>query len=135
MLRQSEQHHSEQHHEAKFVDDEIDNEKHDSFAPFLKEDTSGDPVDFIDLITFEGDEELQTKCKALCRKYVHLFSDKLNAEAANIPPFDIQVDDEKWKTYSNRGAVRVQTPAKEEEINKQIQQLLAAGIIEKSPAS
>jgi hypothetical protein len=130
LLRQS-----EQHHEVQTVDDEIDDEKADSFAAFLPPDTASEPVDFISLITFEGDEELQRKCKALCRRYVHLFSDKLNAEPADIPPFDMEVDDARWKTYANRGAVRIQTPAKEAEINKQIQKLLAAGIIERSPAS
>jgi hypothetical protein len=40
-----------------------------------------------------------------------------------------------WETFRNRGPVRVQTEAKQAEIQKQLQQMLAAGIIEVSPAS
>ena len=62
-------------------------------------------------------------------------SDKLKAQSADIPPFDLEVDKSKWETFKNRGPVRVQTEAKQQEIQKQTQQMLAAGIIEKSPAS
>jgi hypothetical protein len=124
-----------QHHQAEIIDDEIDNEKTDTFAPFLQQTLSDEKVDFISLITFEGDTELKAGCEALCRKYSHLFNDTLNTEPAAIPPFNLSVDDSKWKTYSNRGPVRTQTPAKEAEIHSQVQQLLASGIIEKSPAS
>jgi hypothetical protein len=40
-----------------------------------------------------------------------------------------------WETFRNRGPVRVQTEAKQAEIQKKTQQKLAAGIIEVSPAS
>jgi hypothetical protein len=39
------------------------------------------------------------------------------------------------ETFRNRGPVRVQTEAKQAEIQKHTQQMLAAGIIEVSPAS
>ena len=56
-------------HTAVIVDDEIDDAKTDTFSPFLSPPESSPPVDFIDLITFQGDEELQRKCRALCYKY------------------------------------------------------------------
>jgi RNase H-like domain found in reverse transcriptase/Reverse transcriptase (RNA-dependent DNA polymerase)/Integrase core domain/Integrase zinc binding domain/Chromo (CHRromatin Organisation MOdifier) domain len=122
-------------HTAVIVDDEIDDAKTDTFSPFLSPTESSPPVDFIDLITFQGDEELQRKCRALCYKYKHIFSDTLNKEPADIPPFDLKVDDAKWRTYSNRGPVRVQTPAKDAEAVKHIQHLLKLGIIVASTAS
>ena len=120
-------------HVSQVVDDEIDNETTDTFFPFLPQPLD-DPDDFINLITFGGDEYFQRTCKALCLEFRDLFSDKLGKLPADIPPFDLKVDDEKWRVYQNRAPVRLQTPAKEEEINRQIQTLLAADVIEISTA-
>jgi hypothetical protein len=122
-------------HTAVIVDDEIDDSKTDTFLPFLASPESKSPIDFIDLITFEGDPDLIRRSRALCYKYKHLFSDTLHAKPADIPPFDLQVNDAKWRTYANRGPVRVQTPAKDAEAVKHITLLLALGIIVASTAS
>ena len=122
-------------HTSVVADDEIDDLKTDTFLPFLAEPESAPNIDFIDQITFEGDSDLLHRCKALCYKYKHIFSDTLNKDPADIPPFDLQVNDKNWRTYSNRGPVRVQTPAKDAAAVKHIQQLLKLGIIVKSPAS
>jgi hypothetical protein len=68
---------------ATIVDDEID-DKTDTFAPFLPPHVDSAKIDFIDLITFEGNADLQKRCRALCYKYKHLFNDKLNAIPADI---------------------------------------------------
>jgi hypothetical protein len=73
--------------------------------------------------------------KTLLTEFKDIFSDKIKAKSANIPPFDLEVDKNMWETLRNRGPVRVQTEAKQAEIQKQTQQMLAAGIIEVSPAS
>jgi hypothetical protein len=118
--------------------DEIDGDVKDMFAPFRPPtQTIGDLDDesFLAKITIEGDDKLQSAIKELCIKYKSIFSDKLSAKPASIPPFDLTVDKKLWETYRNRGPVRVQTPAKQVEIHKQVQEMLKAGIIEKSNAS
>jgi hypothetical protein len=79
--------------------------------------------------------EIQQRIKTLLIEFKNIFSDKLKAKLADIPPFDLVVDENMWETFRNRGPVRVQTEAKQAEIQKQTQQMLAAGIIEVSPAS
>ena len=89
----------------------------------------------MDRMTIEGDPELQLAIRKLCKKYKHIFSDKLDAKPASIPPFDLIVDKQKWEVYKNRGPVRVQSTVKQIEIHKQVQEMLKAGIIEKSNAA
>ena len=60
--------------------DEIDDGKIDTFAPFLAEKPSQDdlpkgPEDFLNEITFEGDESFQRKLRELCSEYSGIFSD------------------------------------------------------------
>ena len=122
-------------HLSVIIDDEINDATTDTFLPFLSPPENKSPIDFIDLITFEGDSDLVRRCRTLCYKYKHLFSDTLNKKPADIPPFDLKVDDVKWRTYANRGPVRVQTPAKDAEAVKHIELLLKLGIIVASTAS
>ena len=117
-----------------FGDEGIDYDKKDMFAPFRKSPI-GDKNDLIDKITICGTPEQQSRIKALCVKYKHIFSDELDSQPAKIPPFDLKVDKKKWETYKNRGPVRQQSPMKQEEINKQVQEMVKAGIIEKSQST
>ena len=118
--------------------DEIDNDKKDTFGPFREPDIPTDILsdeEFLSKIVVEGNAELQADIKKLLLEFKDIFSDKLRAKSADIPPFDLEVDKKMWETYRNRGPVRVQTKFKQEEIQRQTQQMLAAGIIEVSPAS
>ena len=119
--------------------DEIDNEKTDTFSPFVPEPTqSNNPPlgleDFLSLITFEGTECQIEDMKRLCRKYPDIFSDKLPAKPAKLPPFKINANKRLWCTPKNRTAVRLQTARKEREIKRFIDEMLLSGIIEKSDA-
>ena len=122
-------------------DDEIDYDKTDSFATFLKVDdiVARNPYfpdnPLLSSIQLQGDETLVTGLVALINKFSHLFSNALNPSAAEIPPFELKVNLEKWQNHKNRGPPRVQSPAKQAETAKQIDQLLAQGIIERSNAS
>jgi hypothetical protein len=123
------------------TDDEIDYEKTDSFAPFLVVEKPlsrngffpNDPL--LSAILIEGDPELTGPLVTLITKYSHLFRNELSPEPANIPPFDLVVDLEKWRNPKNRGPPRVQSPANQAETVRQIDLLLAQGIIERSNAS
>ena len=98
------------------------------FAPFREPLKSTDELpdeEFLAKIKIEGSEQLQARIKTLCLKYKGIFSDKLKAKPANIPPFELTIDKSKWETYRNRGPVRVQTQPKQVEIHKQVQEMLA----------
>ena len=75
--------------------DEIDNEKADTFSPFIPEQTQSDisPVKlekYLSSITFEGTESQIEDKKRLYRKYADTFSDKLPAKPAKLPPISDQ---------------------------------------------
>jgi transposase InsO family protein len=108
--------------------------EHDVFNDFIGEDI--DPqVDVLDSVTIEGSPVLRVKIRILLEKYRDVFATTLSTDPADIPPFELLVDKEKWESYSNRGPPRVQSPAKQAEILKQVTELLDQGIIEPSTAS
>ena len=118
--------------------DEIDNEKTDTFGPFVSGTASeGQPspdLDFLNDIVFEGDEELQDGLRGLCTEYHDIFSNNLAANPADLKPFDIKIDKAKWEVPANRGQVRPQSTRKELEIKKAIDGMLSSGVIEISTA-
>ena len=119
--------------------DEIDNEKTDTFDPFLPDKTCRDvppkrPEDFLSQITFEGDESLQEDLRLLCLKYSDIFSDELDHKPADLEPFRLDVNRDKWERTCNRGPVRPQSSKKEVEIDKALKQMLESGVIERSDA-
>jgi transposase InsO family protein len=71
----------------------------------------------------------------LCTEFRVLFSNSLSKSPAKITPFELDVDEEKWQVPANREAPRRLSPEKQAEVYKQVQELLEAGVIEKSDAS
>ena len=63
-----------------------------------------------------------------------MFATTLSPEPALIPPFELNVDKEKWEQSSNRGPPRVQSPADKPK-SQEVDELLENGIIEPSTAS
>ena len=110
-------------------DDEIDDHLNDSFSPWLDRFPSSDP---LSLIHISGDEDLQNQIRMLCNEFRDIFSDTLPDSAADIPPFELIVDDTKWASPKNRTPPRPQSTANQVDIVKQITELGNAGIIEKS---
>ena len=136
LLEQTEPLHEVYTHTPSFRADDVDCDSQDMFAPFrTPPETSTSDESFMDRMTIEGDPETQLAIRKLCKKYKHIFSDKLDTKPASIPPFDLIVDKQKWEIYRNRGPVRVQSTVKQIEIHKQVQEMLKAGIIEKSDAA
>jgi Reverse transcriptase (RNA-dependent DNA polymerase) len=64
-----------------------------------------------------------------------VLSDHLPPQPADIPPFDMVVDDVQWRVPANRTSPRPQSPAKQAAILKHITALLAQGIIEPSTSA
>ena len=116
--------------------DEIDDNTKDMFAPFrAPANTSKDKLSFIDKVVIEGSAFLQQGIRDLLAKYSSIFSDTLDVKPADIPPFDLDVDKKKWEVPRNRGPVRMQSLQKQDEIRRQIQEMIDNNIIEKSTAS
>ena len=59
---------------------------------------------------------LQSALQATCTEFVKVFNTRLLAEPAKITPMELTVDDSKWKTRANKGAVRPQSIDKQEEV-------------------
>ena len=116
------------------TDDFTLNTENDVFMDFIGEDS--DPqADLLDSVTIEGSPVLRVKLRILLEKYRGVFATTLSTEPADIPPFELNVDKEKWERFSNRNAPRVQSAAKQAEILRQVTELLDQGIIEPSTAS
>ena len=94
--------------------DEIDNDKTDTFLPFLPECIQKTapplgPEAFLSQIKIDGTEHQQFLIRQLCLKYADIFSDKLAAKSARLPPFVIKVNKRYWECSKNRTAVRPQS--------------------------
>ena len=46
----------------------------------------------LSLIHFSGDGDLQSRLRTLCTEFSNIFSNDLPKEPANIPPFNLIVD-------------------------------------------
>jgi hypothetical protein len=111
--------------------DEIDNDSKDTFSPFMNTDDTTDlENEYLTKMVIEGCEGLQDSLRKLRVKYKSIFRNSIGTEPADIPPFDHDVDIQKWEMPRNRLPVRSQV-----EILKQINIMLELGIIEKSTAS
>jgi hypothetical protein len=113
-------------------EDEIDDSRNDSFSPWINSFPDTDP---LSLIRIAGDTDQQNKLRLLCNEFRDIFSNELPASPANIPPFDLTVDDTKWKVSRNRTPPRLQSAANQADIARQIAVLEKQGIIEKSNAA
>ena len=112
-----------------YDDDDIDHDKTDTFKPWS---SSSSNTDILSLIHFSGDEDLQSRLRTLCTEFSDIFSNELPKEPANIPPFNLIVDNLKWKVGKNRAPPRTQSSVKQTELFKTLQTLISQGIVEKS---
>ena len=114
-------------------EDDIDLASIDAFSHWNTESSENIPqTDVLSLIKISGTLEFQAQLRNLCYEFQSIFSNDLVSEAAKIEPFDMIVDDAKWKVSKNHSPPRPQSPAKQAEILRQTNILLANGIIEKS---
>ena len=92
-------------------------------------------VDPLKTYQVHGPATLQVELRKLLLEYNDVFSDKLSTEAARLHPMTLEVNEEKWMTKSNRLAPRPTSTSKQEEIRKQIEQMLDQGLIRPSKAT
>jgi hypothetical protein len=69
-------------------EDEIEDSKNDSFLPWINSFPDTDPL-------------LLNKLRLLCNEFRDIFSTELPVSPASIPPFELNVDDTKWKVSRN----------------------------------
>ena len=105
-----------------------------AFEPFLTPSLSPD-LDLLSLINLSGSPAFRKRIMDLCVEFRMLFSNSLSPTPARIKPFVLVVDEAKWQVPANREAPRRLSPEKQEEVRKQVRELLQAGVIEKSDAS
>ena len=112
-----------------YDDDDIDHDKTDTFKPWSSPSSN---TDILSLIHFSCDEDLQSRLRTLCTEFSDIFSDDLPKEPATIPPFNLIVNNLKWKVGKNRAPSRTQSAVKQTELFKTLQTLICQGIVEKS---
>ena len=112
-----------------YDDDDIDHDKTDTVKPWS---TPSSDTDILSLIHFFGDEDIQSRLRTLCTEFADTFSDELPKKPANISPFNLIVDNLKWKVSKNRAPPRTESAVKQTEDFKTLQTLISQGIVEKS---
>ena len=112
-------------------EDDIDQEKTDVFSPWLPK---FDDTDVLSQLNISGDSDLQNKIRTLCAEFRDIFTNELPETPANIPPFNLIVDLEKWNKPANRQPPRKQSFPKQQELIKTLKTLQSQGIIENSTA-
>ena len=85
----------------------MDHDKTDTFKPWS---TAYSDTDILSLIHLSGDEDLQSRLRTLCTEFADIFSNELPKEPADIliPPFNLIVDDAKWKQEQSSSTISIQ---------------------------
>jgi hypothetical protein len=104
--------------------DEIDKASSDTFLPWLPRFYDTDPFSKIHVF---GDEVQRKQILDSCEEFRYIFSNELDETPAIVPPYDLKVDETKWKVRANRAQPRPQTTANQADIVTQIQTLSQTG--------
>ena len=85
----------------------------------------------------EGTPELQKDIKDLLVEFSDIFRTDVSSKHADVPAMDIKVDRQKWNSLKGVLGVspRTQSTEKNEEIQRQVEKMLAAGVIQQSDAN
>jgi len=84
----------------------------------------------------DGPPTLQDKLRKLCYEFKDIIDDKLNEHPAHVDhPMEVDVDEGAWfNNPGNRRPSRAQSAAKQHEIRRQIQKMIANRLIQPSQA-
>jgi hypothetical protein len=83
----------------------------------------------------EGSKKLRERLEKLIDKYNDIFSEQPRPTPATLEPMEFEVDYTAWQKPKNRLPPRIQTRAKEYEIERQINKMIANNIIKPSQAA
>jgi transposase InsO family protein len=87
------------------------------------------------LPAIDGTPDLKLKLRALCEKYSKVFSTTLSKDPAKVKPMVIKLQKASWEQCRTQTSARIQSALKNQEIQKQVNKLLALGVITGSQAS
>ena len=82
----------------------------------------------------KGDAQSAKLFRDLCDEYADLFRATVSSTEAQVKPFSLKVDQEKWETRGNRSPPRRLDNTREAELRRQIDLLLRLGVIRESRA-
>ena len=71
---------------------------------------------------------------SLLKEFKHIFSEELRTIPTKVEPMELNIEKDKWQTTKNSMPPRLQSRAEQEEIARQVNTMLAAGVIKPSPA-
>ena len=80
------------------------------------------------------DPKIRKLAQDLCKEYPDLFRKTVSSMEAQVQPFSLHVDHEKWRTKGNRLPPRRMDNTRESELRRQIELLLRLGVIRESKA-
>ena len=80
----------------------------------------------------QGSASLRKRILQACKEFEMIFSRSVQLEPALVPPMRLKVDRDIWEKPFNRLPARPQSTANQEEIRKQINKMLALGVIKPS---
>lgn len=110
------------------VDDDVPGSSANSESSSSEAKKPAEPI-------IQGSAEFQASMRKLIEEYSDIFSEHLRPEPADLDPMEIKIDYTKWQTNRNRGPPRTQTRAKEYEIERQINKMIANNVIKPSQAA
>jgi hypothetical protein len=87
----------------------------------------------IPMPTIEGPTSLQIDLRKLIEEYIDLLQSEVKKEAASVKPLKLNVDEKRWTTgRESQQRFRVQSAAKDKEIQRQINLMQALNLIRPS---
>ena len=107
-------------HETPGSDYEYHTPAYEAFGAVL-EPPSNTSIDVLDLVTIASNDDLhESDVRALLNEYRDIFSETLSPEPADLPPLELEVDRSQWEIPKHHLPPRVQTPANQQEIQRQL---------------
>jgi hypothetical protein len=87
-------------------------------------------AEILAAIRMDGTDSLQTALRALVTEFADIFSNDVGQNPELVEPMKLAVNSEKWADSKNRTPSRPQSRLAEDEIRRQVTDLLARGVIE-----
>ena len=76
--------------------------------------------------------DFHRRIQALCLEFRDIFSRTVTPQAADVPPFKIEVDDQLWQVKAHCKGARPQPPLRRLEVKRQIDLMLNLGVIRRA---
>lgn len=79
-----------------------------------------------------GPPSLKKALISLCQEYIDIFDTSVRSEPALIPPMELEVDVQRWRTKQHTGPPRRQSEVLDAETRRQVDKMLELGVIRRS---